>query len=86
MGTQIDLLLDRKDRCMNLCEMKFSTEEFIISKKYAAELAQKKSIFIEKSKTKKTVFLTMVTTYGVVRNQYYKNLIQNEVTMDALFE
>ena len=49
-------------------------------------LLKKKSIFIEKSKTKKTVFLTMVTTYGVVRNQYYKNLIQNEVTMDALFE
>lgn len=85
-GAQIDLLLDRKDRCMNLCEMKFSVEEFIISKKYAAELAQKKAVFIEKSKTKKTIFLTMVTTYGVLKNEYYKNLIQNEVTMDALFE
>lgn len=85
-GAQIDLLLDRKDRCMNLCEMKFSAEEFIISKKYAAELAQKKAVFIEKSKTKKTIFLTMVTTYGVLKNEYYKNLIQNEVTMDALFE
>ncbi len=84
-GAQIDLLLDRKGHCMNLCEMKYSVEEFTINKKYAEELAQKKSVFIARTKTKKTIFLTMITTYGVVRNPYSKNLVQSEVTMDALF-
>ena len=85
-GAQIDLLLDRKDHCMNLCEMKYSIEEFTINKKYAEELAQKKSVFIARTKTKKTIFLTMITTYGVLRNPYSKTLVQSEVTMDALFE
>lgn len=66
--------------------MKYSIEEFTINKKYAEELAQKKSVFIEKTKSKKTIFLTIITTYGIVRNPYSKSLVQSEVTMDALFE
>jgi uncharacterized protein len=84
-GALIDFLLYRKDRCMNLCELKFSAEEFIINKNMQRNL-HKKAVFIEKSKTKKTVFLTMVNPYGILKNEYYKNLVQNEVTMDALFE
>lgn len=85
-GAQIDLLLDRRDHCMNICEMKFFTDKFTINKKYAEELKQKQSVFIDKTKTKKTIFLTMITTYGVVKNPYYIGLVQSEVTMDALFE
>jgi len=85
-GAQIDLLLDRKDHCMNICEMKFSTGEFTINKKCAEELKQNRTVFIDKTKTKKSIFLTMVTTYGVVKNPYYKGLVQSEVTMDSLFE
>ncbi len=85
-GAQIDLLLDRRDHCMNICEMKFSTNEFAINKKYADELTQKRSVFIDRTKTKKTIFLTMITTYGVAKNSYYKAVIQSEVTMDTLFE
>lgn len=84
-GAQIDLLLDRRDRCINICEMKFSTELFTISKKYADELTQKQEVFENKTKTKKTIFLTLVTTYGVAKNAYYKSHVQNEVTMEALF-
>lgn len=84
-GAQIDLLLDRRDRCINICEIKFATDEFTISKKYANELIQKKTVFADKTKTKKTVFLTMITTYGVANNTYQKNLIQGEVRMDELF-
>ncbi len=85
-GAQIDLLLDRRDHCMNICEMKFSTNEFTINKKYAEELMQKRAVFIDKTKTKKTIFLTMITTYGVAKNSHYKNAIQSEVTMDSLFK
>lgn len=84
-GAQIDLLLDRNDHCINICEMKFSTGEFIINKKYSEELTQKRTAFIDKSKTKKTIFLTMITTYGVAKNPYYKAIVQNEITMDSLF-
>ena len=85
-GAQIDLLLDRGDHCINMCEMKFSIDQFAITKKYADELTQKQKVFTDKTKTKKTIFLTMVTTYGVVKNAYYKNHVQSEVTMEALFK
>ncbi len=84
-GTQIDLLLDRRDHCINLCEIKFSDEEFIIDKKYAAELDKKVNIFKEQTKTKKTVFPTMITTYGARQNIYYTGRITAEVKMEGLF-
>ncbi|MEO8404530.1 MAG: ATP-binding protein [Chitinophagaceae bacterium] len=84
-GTQIDLLLDRRDRTINICEMKFATGEFAIDKKYAAELENKEKILREQTKTKKAIFLTMITTYGVKHNEYYDKLIQGEANMDDLF-
>jgi hypothetical protein len=85
-GAQIDLLLDRQDLCINVCEIKFSTSEFVIDKRYASELETKLKVFRDNVKTKKTLFLTMITTYGVKRNDYYTNLVQNEITMEALFK
>jgi uncharacterized protein len=84
-GAQIDLLLDRADHSINLCEMKFSTNEFTIDKKYAAELDSKVTIFREQTKTRKTIFPTMVTTYGTKQNIYYTGRIVSEVTMEDLF-
>lgn len=76
-GAQIDLLLDRSDHCIHICEMKFSTERFTINKKYADELTQKQKIFVDKTKTRKTIFLTLITTYGVSKNAYYKSHLQS---------
>ena len=84
-GAQIDLLIDRADQCMNVCEIKFSKTGFEVSKKYALELQNKLDIFQSTSKTRKTLFLTMVTTHGVRNRQHYPGLIQSEVTMDCLF-
>lgn len=84
-GAQIDLLIDRADRCINLCEMKFYSGEFVIDKRYAGELEQKMSVFAEVTKTKKTILLTMVTTYGVKQNSYAQALVQNSITMEDLF-
>ena len=86
IGAQIDLLIDRQDMCINLCEMKFSNTEFEITKSYAKELQTKMNVFIEKTKTRKTLFLTLVTTNGVKNTGNYIGLIQNEVKMDALFK
>lgn len=85
-GAQVDLLIDRRDQVINLCECKFSLDEFSIDKSYSEKLRSKIATFKTVTKTKKSVFLTMITTYGTVRNKYANLLMQNEVTMDALFE
>lgn len=84
-GVQIDLLIDRQDLCINVCEMKFSIHEYEITKGYAKELADKLKVFRHSTGTRKTLFLTMITTHGVKNLQNYPGLVQREITMDALF-
>lgn len=84
-GAQIDLLIDRSDRCINVCELKFYTAPYAIDKAYAAELERKLAVFREKTRTRKTLFLTMVTTYGLRENSYSESLVQKSLTMDVLF-
>jgi AAA+ ATPase superfamily predicted ATPase len=83
-AAQIDLLIERNDGIINLCEMKYADFEFIIDKKIDENLRNKKSAFIRETKTRKAVHITMVTTYGVNHNEYWGN-IQSEVKMDDLF-
>ena len=85
-GAQIDLLLDRADNCINLIEIKFAASEFVVDKKYAEELEVKKRVFADRTTTRKTLFFTMITCFGVKKNEYFHNTIQRELTMDALFE
>lgn len=84
-GAQIDLVIDRADRSMNLCEMKFSEAEFVVDKAYARELQQKRDVFRAATGTKKALFLTLVTTYGVRENEHARGLIGSSIAMDALF-
>jgi hypothetical protein len=84
-GAQVDLLIDRNDHVINLCEMKYANTEFVIDKKQDENLRNKRGAFIQETKTRKAVHLTMVTTYGVKQNEY-SGLIQSEVKMDDLFK
>ncbi|MBO0934187.1 AAA family ATPase [Fibrella aquatilis] len=84
-GVQIDLLIDRQDHVINLCELKFSTNEFVITKAYAETLERKRRVFQQQTHTRKTIFLTLITTFGVKPNPYATSLIQSQLTMDALF-
>lgn len=84
-GAQIDLLIDRADNCINLCEMKYSNEEFEITKSVDQELRDKKSIFITQTKTKKSVFITMISPYGIKKNSGYFETVDMTLTMDDLF-
>ena len=83
-AAQVDLLIDRNDGVINLCEMKYAADQFVIDKNQDEILRNKKSAFISETKTRKSVHITMVTTYGVKRNEYWGN-IQSEVTMNDLF-
>ncbi len=85
-SAQIDLLIDRRDQVINVCETKFSLNSFIIDKDYAEKLRDKVGTFKQVTKTKKAIFLTMITTYGVEKNKHSLGLIQNEVVMDDLFK
>ena len=84
-GAQIDLLIERNDKIINLCEMKYVQEQFVIDKKQDGNLRKKRAAFKYETKTNKPVHLTMITTYGVKRNEYWGH-IQSEVMMDDLFE
>lgn len=83
-GAQIDLLIDRADRVINICEMKFSQVPYSISKDYENNLRLKMAYFIEETKTRKSLALTMVTTYGVLQG-IHSGIVNNEVVMDDLF-
>jgi AAA+ ATPase superfamily predicted ATPase len=82
---QIDLLIDRADNIINLCEMKFYSSEFTINKSYAENLRRKIAAFREESETKKNTHLVMITTFGTSDNPYKTELVQNELTADCLF-
>jgi hypothetical protein len=81
---QIDLLIERNDNVINLCEMKYASEVFVIDKKYDEVLRNKRGAFRSETTTKKSIHTTLITTYGVNHNEYWGN-IQSEVTMDDLF-
>ena len=81
---QIDLVIDRRDRVVNLCEMKFSTGPFDITKAYSEKLRNRMSLFRSVTKTTKSLANTFVTTYGV-KNGKYSGIVSSQATMDDLF-
>jgi AAA+ ATPase superfamily predicted ATPase len=81
---QIDLVIDRNDHIINICEMKYSKDEYTITKEYSELLRKRYAMFTEATKTRKSVHTTMITTYGTKHNTYFGN-IQNEVKMNDLF-
>ncbi|MBR0073610.1 MAG: ATP-binding protein, partial [Bacteroidales bacterium] len=83
-GSQIDLLIDRADRVINLCEIKFSNKEFVIDKSYEEKLRQRIEIIRELTKNKKNIHLTFVTTFGLKSNAY-SNRVQKSLSMNDLF-
>ena len=84
-GAQIDLLIDRRDQVVNICEIKFSLSEFQIDKDYDQRLRNKIVTFREKTNCRKTIQLSMITTYGVQRNKY-SGIVNSEVLLDDLFQ
>ncbi len=85
-GAQIDLVLDRNDRVITICEIKFSESVFTISKSYAERLKNKLDVFKEETGTKKTLFLTLISTFGLKQNQYALRYVKDSLDMNALFE
>lgn len=84
-SAQIDLIINRRDGIINVCEMKFSINPFSITKSYDAELRNKTGVFKTETQTNKSLSLTIITTFGLQSNAYSGN-IQNQLQMNDLFE
>ena len=85
VGAQIDMLIERADHVVNICEMKFSAQPFSIDKNYLERLKTKIGAFKQMTKTRSAIHLTFVTASGLLQNKY-SGIVQSEVTLDDLFK
>lgn len=83
---QVDLVIDRDDDVVNLCEIKFYNSEFSLDAEYLAKLRNKETHFKEATKTRKGIYTVMLTTWGLQKNQYSKAIVTSDLTMHCLFE
>ncbi|MBQ9588385.1 MAG: ATP-binding protein [Bacteroidales bacterium] len=79
-GAQIDLLIDRADQTVNVCEIKFARAEYRITKSDYENIENKIETLLQHSKTKKSLMLTLITCFGLSVNQY-SGRVQNQVTL-----
>lgn len=84
-GSQIDLLIDRADNVVNLCEMKFYNDEFRVTKEYSRKLNQRLNLVNGMIPKRKVVHMTMITTEGLAMNEY-SGVFQHVITLDQLFD
>lgn len=85
-GAQIDLIFDRNDDCITLCEIKHTEQPFVITKNYAVELKRKLSIYKEKTRTKKQIFWCLISCNGASKNKYFNEIISGMLTLKDLFD
>jgi hypothetical protein len=83
-GAQIDLVIDRRDQTINLCEMKYTSEPFVIDKSYAETWERKRGVFRAETGTRKDLHLTLVSPRGVAPGRY-RHTVQSVITLDDLF-
>jgi uncharacterized protein len=85
-GVQIDLLIDRADHAINLCELKFYKSEVVLTKTMAKELRTKMALFQATSQTKKQIFITLIAPFGIISNEHSVGLVDNFLDKDVFFE
>jgi len=83
-GVQIDLVIDRRDDTINLCECKYYNKPYTLTENDFEELERKKDVFLQDTGTKKSIHMTMITANGLSHNAY-RNNIQAEIVLDDLF-
>lgn len=83
-GAQIDLLIDRSDKVINICEMKYSNNEYEITKAYDQQVFRRMEIFRKVAKTRKTLVPVYITPFGLLNNAYSRK-VMNSITLDDLF-
>ena len=82
---QIDMLIDRSDRIINICEMKFSNGEYVMDADEGRKMRRRIELFRSATKTRKGLMPTMISCYGLKRNAN-SAIIQSVITLDDLFK
>jgi len=85
-GAQIDLLFDRDDDAITICEIKYTEKPFLIDKEYAEKLRRKVDVFRKVTGTKKQIFIAIISANGVKRNKHSNELLSGVVTLNDLFK
>ena len=84
-GAQIDLLIDRKDETINICEIKYTKGPFTIDRRYMQELQERLDLFLEETGTRKSLLMTLITANGLKQNEY-SSFPQCTVELEQLFQ
>ena len=84
-GTQIDLIIVRKDNVVHMCEIKFYNDEFEVDKEYHLILERRKKMLREHISKRATIHNTLITTYGLRKTNYFGDFV-HVLTIDQLFE
>ena len=84
-GCQVDLIIDRSDDAINICEIKYTDKPFVIDKQYAEKLRYTMELFRKQTSTEKQLFLTFISSSGLKQTMYSKELVANTVLLNDLF-
>jgi hypothetical protein len=84
-AAQIDIIIERADRIVNICEVKYSQEAYKLEKEEYDKMCKRKNAFIQETGLRHTPWLTMITTEGIAPGKYAE-MIQSQVGLDGLFE
>ena len=85
-GAQIDLIFDRPDDCITLCEIKYTEKPFSIDKAVADNLANKIKVYHSVTGTSKQTFLAMISASGLKKTVYAEKMVDGVMTMADLFQ
>ena len=85
-GAQIDLVIDRNDGIIDICEMKYCRDKYSLDKKSYENLKNKRGVFESSTKTRKAVQIVLISSFGAQHNAYYNELVHQEITLDDLFK
>ena len=84
-NAQIDLIIDRDDNIINLCEINFLNNDFQLTKQDYLNIKNKVYEFEKETKSRKTIFSTLITTFGLKPNEYSNEIITNTLTLKDIF-
>jgi len=85
-NTQIDLVIVRSDKTINICEMKYTSDSYVMKEEEAKKIKVRKSEILNHMKTKNQIFTTLITPYPAIRNKNYLGIIDNEINIQAFFK
>ncbi len=85
-GTQIDMIIDRSDNCINMIEAKFHNQKYVMKSIDAENITHKINTLTQKTRTSKIVFTTLITSSPTEKNEYYNEVITNEINYVELFK